>query len=189
MQKALIPTCVTLLLIACAGAASAGVICSRIVYKAERGHIVIVAPEGWRFDDETARSSDLAAVIRPAGDQASAATYFYVKIVPKGDDPTLQSFLSAEVERRKSDSPGLHVVVRDHPLPMVFDRSAPVVDISDDRGGHFQAIAFVDETPVYVMLGLSSHDRAMYQQAQAAFAEFVRGYHVSAINVRFGKSR
>ena len=183
MQKAPFMPAVSLLLFGYAGAALAGgTVTGQIIYTVERGHIVIVAPEGWAFGHEGAGNKDFQTLIYPAGaDSTKASTFLYVRIVPKKGYPTLQSLISGEAGRQKAASPGLRVVVRDHPLPMVFGRTAPVNDVFNDKEGSFQFIAYVDEPPVYVILGLSSNDKSGYERAQAAFAEFVNGYHVSGL--------
>lgn len=183
MQKAQFVMAVSLLLFGYSAAALAGgTVVGQIIYTAEHGQIVIVAPEGWAFDHEGAGNKDFRALIYPAGaDKTKVSTFLYVRIVPRKGYPTLQSFISGEAGRQEAASPGLRVVVRDHPLPMVFGRTAPVNDVLNDKEGSFQSIAYVDEPPVYVILGLSSNDKPGYERAQAAFAEFVNGYHVSSL--------
>jgi hypothetical protein len=55
--------------------------------------------------------------------------------------------------------------------------------LSGDKFGNFESIAYLGEEKAYVMIVLSSRDRALYEKSQGAFEQFVGSYRYLTANV------
>ena len=152
---------------------------SEIIYRDAHGSVVITAPQGWAFDHDNRGDQDMRAVLYPAGTTpAKAPSVIYVKTVSKEGRPTLGSLIAGDVERRSALPPGLKVV-SGHPLPTARDSEAQVKHFSG--ANEFESVAYLETSAVYVVIILSSKTEVAQKEAQLAFADLVKSYHLSTV--------
>lgn len=145
----------------------------------------IIVPPGWTVDDTSGLGSKLRVVLYPKG-QAwhTAPTVMYVSSIhpPKGVRRTLRQTVEGDVAQFKKKAPRGKVSAQPA-IPTAGPTSAEVRWFAPDGGAATEAVAYVPEADVTVLLCLSSRDGAGFQRALPAFQSLVRGYRFVAANL------
>lgn len=154
-----------------------------IIYLKDRT-MTVTAPKGWVLDDESGRPQGLQAVFYPAGTTwASADTVMYVNNISRTTEPTMDALIADDAERQQAVSPGLQIR-RLEPIRLADGSSARVNQISGDKWGNFESIAYIDTPADYVAIVLSAKNEAAHRGAQAAFAELVKSYRLGPVEAQ-----
>lgn len=149
-----------------------------IVYLKDNA-ISLTAPAGWIIDDETGRPK-IQAMFYPAaaqGGEVEAEAVMYVNTLSRALEPNLQALIADDLAHEKEVSPKLQVR-RGEPIALADGKSAIVNQLSGDRYGNFESIAYIDTPADYVAIVLTCKTEAAYRNAQAAFVELVKSYRV-----------
>jgi len=136
----------------------------------------IDAPAGWILDNRAGISEGLRAVFYPTGSswQASPAV-MYANVGRATEDGNLQSFIQADLEKFRHDSPTIRAI-NAAPIITPAGSSAEVRYLSGDRFGNSEAVAYIPEGQHVVMLVLTSKTKPAYQRALPAFITLVKSY-------------
>lgn len=172
---------VCLLLLCCLGAsaqdakpdardANAG-----IVYGKDHA-FAIKAPDGWVLDNQSGVRHGLHAVFYPVGGSwKESKAVMYVRAAGKADDDTLERFVERDVAGFREHSPGLKVEEAEA-LPVGGGEKVIVKRFSGDRGGAYEAVAYVEESKVVVILVLHALTPKDFDDALPAFRKLVSSY-------------
>jgi len=143
----------------------------------------LTAPKGWVLDTNSGRQQGLQAVFYPKGSSwKNGAAVMYANVYQK-NDPTkesAQTVIANDVADFKKDSPSLKVVDADS-MPTRTDarskdKKATVKYFTGDRNGNSEAVAYVDEGNLVVMLVLNARSQKDFEDSLPAFKEFVGSY-------------
>jgi hypothetical protein len=144
-----------------------------------RDHVfVVTAPKGWVLDAKSGVSQGLNAVFYPEGSSwTNGSTVMYANVYHKRNatEETLETVISGDVAEFKKKSEKLKVVEAAS-LPTRKDKKAAVRYFDGDTFGNSEAIAYLDEGKVVVMLVLSARNRKELETALPAFNELVSSY-------------
>lgn len=159
---------------------------SGLVY-GESYAFLVSAPRGWVLDNQTGASNGLQAVFYPEGSSwQNASAIMYVNVAQRKAKDELDSFITADLEKFRKGSqdlqatPGVAIETADKKL-------AQVRHLSGDEWGNSEAVAYVQENTVFVMIVLSGRTLPSYQAALPAFTELVKSYKLMTEEVRVRK--
>jgi hypothetical protein len=143
----------------------------------------LTAPKGWVLDTTSGRQQGLQAVFYPKGSSwKNGAAVMYANVY-QNTDPTkesLQTIIANDVADFKKESPNLKVVDADA-IPTrtdvrSIDKKATVKYFTGDRNGNSEAVAYVDEGNLVVMLVFNARSQKDFEDSLPAFKEFVGSY-------------
>ena len=143
----------------------------------------LTAPKGWVLDITNGRQQGLQAVFYPKGSSwKNGAAVMYANVYQK-TDPTkesLQTIIANDVADFKKESPNLKVVdaeaIPTRTDTRSKDKRATVKYFTADRNGNSEAVAYVDEGNLVVMLVLNARSQQDFEASLPAFKEFVGSY-------------
>jgi hypothetical protein len=153
---------------------------STIVYLKEIA-VSLTAPAGWKIDEESGRPQ-IQAMFYPAaaeGGDVEAEAVMYVNTLSRALEPNLDALIADDVAHEKEVSPKLQVR-RGDAIALADGKSAVVNQLSGDKYGNFESIAYIDTPADYVAIVLTCKTEAAHKNAQAAFVELVKSYRVVA---------
>ena len=139
---------------------------------------VLTAPKGWVLDNKSGVSQGLQAVFYPEGSSWKSGTVvMYANTYHKRNvtEETLEKVVAGDVTEFKKKSEKLRVVEA-APLPTRKDKKAVVRYFDGDTFGNSEAIAYLDEGKVVVMLVLSARTKKEFEAGLPAFNELVSSY-------------
>ena len=139
---------------------------------------VLTAPKGWVLDNKSGVSQGLQAVFYPEGSSWKSGTVvMYANAYHKINalEETLEKVVAGDVAEFKKKSDKLKVVEAAS-LPTRKDHKAVVRYFEGDTFGNSEAIAYLDEAKVVVMLVLSARTKKEFEAALPAFNELVSSY-------------
>jgi len=144
-----------------------------------RDHVfVLTAPKGWVFDSKSGVSQGSNAVFYPEGSSwKSGRVVMYASVYHKRNatEETLETVIAGDVAEFKKKSEKLKVVEAAS-LPTRKDKTAVVRYFDGDTFGNSEAIAYLDEGKVVVMLVLTARTKKEFEGALPAFNELVGSY-------------
>jgi hypothetical protein len=139
---------------------------------------VVKAPKGWVLDNRSAKSQGLDAVFYPEGSSwKESEVVMYVGIGRKmGEKDTLEGVVSRDLADFKKAAPGLKVV-DGQALTLAHGKEKVVVKylVEAERATH-EAVAYIEESKVVVMLVLSSKSKERFESSLPAFKELAASY-------------
>jgi hypothetical protein len=144
-----------------------------------RDHVfVLTAPKGWILDSRSGVSQGFNAVFYPEGSSwQNGNIVMYANVYHKRNvsEETLETVISGDVAEFKKKSDKLKVAEA-APLPTRKDKQAAVRYFDGDTFGNSEAIAYLDEGKVVVMLVLSARTKKQFEAALPAFNVLVSSY-------------
>lgn len=138
----------------------------------------VAAPKDWVLDEKSGARMGARAVFYPEGSSwAEGRAVMYVNTYYKRDPAaeTLESVIAGDVAAFKQKSEKLKVVVAPE-LPTRKEKKAAVRYFEGDQFNNFEAVAYLDEGKVVVMLVLTARSKKEFEGALPAFAELVGSY-------------
>jgi hypothetical protein len=150
---------------------------------------MVAAPAGWVLDDTSGMGSRIRCVFYPKGQTwANAPTVMYVN--PMHGNAIQERTVSAmiaenEKEFRKRAPKGR--VLTAGTLTTASSKSATVKHFSYDGGPVTEAVAYVPESELVMLLVLSSRDAKGFQAGLPAFKDLVSTYAWVGSNKEFGR--
>jgi hypothetical protein len=160
-----------------------------LVIEGDNHLFMISAPDGWVLDDTAGMGSRIRCVFYPKGQKWSTApTVMYVNpLHGYGAKARTVSLLIAEDEKSfKKNSP--HGKVSDGGTIQTTGKKTAVVRYFSSNGGPaHEAVAYVPEAEMVMLLVLSSKTPQGFQGALAAYREMVQSYAWVASNAELGR--
>ena len=155
-----------------------------------KGHaFFLTAPKGWVLDNSSGVSQGLHAVFYLEGYSWSNATsVMYANTTLKeiqGDEP-VEKVIEGDISRFKANSPNLNVIYA-APLLTRDNKKCIVKYFSGDIHGNYEAVAYIDERKVVVMIVLTSRKKEEFDLSLPAFKELVASYQFFTDDVRIEK--
>ncbi len=162
---------------------------SGIVY-GDQHAFLISAPPGWILDNESGADQGIHAVFYPNGsswDQAPAV--MYATTVRKREGiATVQEFINSDFAKFKKRNPKI-VMTESRALKTEDGKTAQVRLFQGDRWGNQEAVAYIEEPAVVVVLVLSARNQEAFQKSLPAFEKLVASYRFYTTDVRLPKSK
>ena len=155
-----------------------------------KGHaFFLTAPKGWVLDNSSGVSHGLHAVFYLEGNSWSNGTsVMYANTTLKeiqGDEP-VEKVIEGDISRFKANSPNLNVIDA-APLLTRDNKKCIVKYFSGDIHGNYEAVAYIDERKVVVMIVLTSRKKEEFDLSLPAFKELVASYQFITDDVRIEK--
>ena len=146
----------------------------------------ITAPEGWVLDNSAGKGSGLQAVFYRVGDSwADGIAVMYVNTSARDPEvhDTLEGLIAYDVGRFQQTSPNLSV---EELAAVELDggKEAVARKFSGDQHGNIEAVAYVEEETVFVMIILTSRDEQEFEEAYPSFRALVSSYKFITSDVR-----
>ena len=139
----------------------------------------IKAPKGWVLDNVSGIKEGLYSVFYPEGSSwKSGAVVMYVNTVPldQSKKETVDSVIEYDLGAYKKHSPSVSIESADPLATRRENHKAVVKHFSGDRDNNYEAVAYVGETKVVVMLVLTARTKGDFQSSLRAFKELVASY-------------
>ena len=149
----------------------------------------IIPPEGWAVDDSSGINSKIRVVLYPIGQKwDSAPTVMYVNpLHGYGAKARTVSALIAEDEKSFRQRTPRGKVTEGGTIQTTGKKTAVVRYFSSDGGPAHEAVAYVPEAEMVMLLVLSSKTPEGFQGALAAYREMVQSYAWVASNAEMGR--
>ena len=160
-----------------------------IVIEGDNHLFMISAPEGWVLDDTSGMGSRIRCVFYPKGQKWNTApTVMYVNpLHGYGAKARTVSSLMAEDEKSFHKNAPKGKVTDGGTIQTTGRKTAVVRYFSYDGGPAHEAVAYVPESELVMLLVLSSKTPEGFQGALAAYRELVQSYAWVASNSELGR--
>ncbi len=149
----------------------------------EHYSFTLTAPKGWVLDNGSGKGQGLQAVFYPKGSSwKNGAAVMYANVYQKRDPgkESLQTVIAGDVAEYQKESPKLTVVDADRIPTRKDERSkgkeANIKYFAGDRNGNYEAVAYINEGKVVVMLVLTTRSKNDFGSSLSAFKELVGSY-------------
>jgi len=154
-------------------------------------HLFMVsAPKGWVLDDTSGMGSRIRCVFYPQGQQwSSAATVMYVNPLHGfgAKERTLQMLIADDEKSFKKRSPRGRITEGGTLPTGAVNKSARVRYFSDSGGAPHEAVAYVPEKDLVMLVVLSARTPEGFQKSLPAYRELVQSYAWVGSNKEFGR--
>jgi hypothetical protein len=160
-----------------------------LVIEGDNHLFMVSAPAGWVLDDTSGMGSRIRCVFYPKGEQwSTAATVMYVNpLHGYGAKTRTVSTLIAEDEKSFRQRSPKGKITDAGTIPTAGKKAAVVRYFSNDGGPAHEAVAYVPEADLVMLLVLSSKSPQGFQGALAAYRELVQSYAWVASNAELGR--
>jgi hypothetical protein len=160
-----------------------------IVIEGDNHLFMVSAPAGWVLDDTSGMGSRIRCVFYPSGQKWSTApTVMYVNpLHGYGTKARTVSALMAEDEKSFKQNAPRGKVTDGGTIQTSGRKTAVVRYFSNDGGPAHEAVAYVPEGELVMLLVLTSKSPAGFQGALSAYREMVQSYAWVASNAELGR--
>ena len=166
---------------------------SGIIY-GENHAFTLTAPSGWVLDNTSGKRQGLQVVFYPEGSSwKNGAAVMYANVYQKKNvkEESLEKVIAGDVDEYKKRSAELKVTDAEPILTAgdvrVKDKKAVIKYFTGDENGNHEAVAYIDEGKVVVMLVLTARSKKDFESSLAAFKELVGSYFFLGDKVTFQK--
>ena len=149
----------------------------------------IKAPAGWTVDAATGQKLGLHAVIYPEGSswRDASATMYSTFVHKEQDASTIEKIIADDVAGFKKDSPNVIVGDADS-LPLGAGKERVIVKtFRGDKGNNVEAVAYIEESKVVIMIVLSARTEKDFLTTLPLFKDMVHSYRFIGDTVTIGK--
>lgn len=146
----------------------------------------VTVPAGWTLDDTSGLGSRIRVVLYPQGEKwKTANTVMYVNPMHQAATAkkTLRQMVDADVAAFRKNAPKGVVTVAPS-LRTAKDKIAEVRYFAPGGGDPLEAVGYVEEDGLVMLLVLSSHTASGFRGALPAFQDLVNGYQFVAAGVK-----
>lgn len=150
----------------------------------------VVTPAGWTLDSKAGLPSNIRAVLYPKGQKwqtATAAMYVNPLHQRKGEAPLSFDAMIARDTREFIEHWPKGKVTEGRPLPTGGQKTASVRYFTKSGGEAEEAVAYVEEQGLVMLIVLTAHTPRDFRGALPAFEKLVGSYVFMAGNVRTGR--
>ncbi len=144
----------------------------------------LTAPTEWVLDNSSGISQGLHAVFyRRGGSWRKSPTVMYANGAHKDTDAkqTFGEFLSADSPRFLKQNPDVHILN----APNISTDKGKVAVVRKFIYSQYEAVAYVDEPKVVVLIVLTSRSQQEFDRSYSAFEDLVRSYWFITEDVTF----
>lgn len=144
----------------------------------------LTAPQGWVLDNQAGVDQGIHAVFYPVGfSWAKAPAVMYTSVWMKdAENPTLKAIMENDVKAFNERAENLKVTEAPD-IGIGKDKKALVRYFTGDVHGNFEAIAYIDEEKLVVLVVLSSNNSKDFESTKRAFESLVKSYYFLTANV------
>ncbi len=149
----------------------------------------LTAPDDWVLDNNAGRSMGLHAVFyREESSWKNATAVMYANTAHKSveGNETLKNLIKTDISRFKKNSPGIKII--DAGEVKADGKRAVVRKFTGDKWGNYEAVAYIDESKVIVMLVITSRSKKDFQDFYPSFIELIKSYKFLTSDVIIKKS-
>jgi hypothetical protein len=144
-----------------------------------RNHaLTFCAPDGWLLDNGIMNDQGIYAVFYPKGSNWGEAkkskTFMYINVVDMSAKDTVATRMDADVKEEKQYNPKTEASRAD-PI-RVGDLTVPVLKFDLGESDGREAVAYIGESKVLVMMVISSKNEAMFKHDYPFFEQLVKSY-------------
>ncbi len=148
---------------------------SAILYGANYAYL-LSAPKGWVLDNSAGKPQGLQLVIYPTGrDWSSTPNGIYTATFDKPDSSDFASVVRGDSLETVQNSPGVRFTA-ESPILTDGGATAKVWTTRGDRWGNVDALAFIDQPHVVVVVVLTARSEEAFRLSWPAFVEAVKSY-------------
>jgi len=146
----------------------------------------LVPPQGWVIDDSSGLGSKIRVVLYPKGQKwSTAGTVMYVNPIhqPRDQRKTIQQMIDQDVQGFLKQSPRGKVTI----APQVKTHAGKVAEVrlfAREGGDPQEAVAYVMEDDLAMLLVLSSREIGGIKSSMSAFREMVGSYQFVAAGLQ-----
>src|SRR5262245_37603425 len=160
-----------------------------VVIEGDNHMFMVSAPVGWVLDDTAGMGSRIRCVFYPKGQKWNTApTVMYVNpLHGYGAKTRTVSMLIAEDEKSFKKNTPRGKVTDGGTIQTTGKKTAVVRYFSNDGGPAHEAVAYVPEAEMVMLLVLSSKTPQGFQGALTAYREMVQSYAWVASNAELGR--
>ena len=157
---------------------------SGIVYGRDHS-FMLSAPAGWTLDNSSGVSQGMQAVFFPTGSSwKGGIVVMYATVIHKdaGRNKTAGRVIQNDIDECKNASK--ESTVKDGSSISTTDsKKAEVKYFYDAQNKNYEAVAYINESKVVVILALSSRSKEDYDKSLTAFNDLVASYYFLAEKV------
>jgi hypothetical protein len=147
--------------------------------------LTFCAPDGWILDNGIMNDQGIYAVFYPTGsnfqDAKDSGTFMYFNVVDRAPDSTVTKMMADDAKQVEHDAPAA-VVVQGDPIK-IDDVSVPVLRFAPGAFNRYEAVAYICEEKVLVMVVISSKNEEIFKKDYPAFVRLVQSYKFLGSNV------
>lgn len=140
--------------------------------------LTFCAPDGWTLDNGIMNDQGIYAVFYPADSNFQNAkesgTFMYFNVVGKATDETVAKMMAGDAKQVKHDARAA-VVAPSDPIK-IGDVSVPVLRFAPGAFDRYEAVAYIGEERVLVMVVISSKNEDLFKKDYPAFVTLVQSY-------------
>lgn len=147
-----------------------------MIYGEDHAYL-LAAPKGWVMDNQSGKSDGLQAVFYPEGSSwAGGAAVMYTNVLGKSSEKQpIKEIIDGDIADFKQNSATLKVDDAKM-IDLGKGKSAVVKYFSGDAHGNFEAIAYIDEAKLVVIVVLSARNKKEFDASLPAFEELTKSY-------------
>lgn len=161
-----------------------------MVIEGDNHLFMVAAPAGWVLDDTSGMGSRIRCVFYPKGQQwSSAPTVMYVNPLHGHGikTRTLQTLIAEDEKAFKKRAPKGRITEGGTLPTGAVNKSARVRYFSESGGPPHDAVAYVAEKDLVMLVVLSSRTPAGFQKSLPAYRELVQSYAWVGSHAEFGR--
>ena len=149
---------------------------SGIIYGKNHAY-ALTAPKGWVLDNKSGVSQGLHAVFYPQNSSwKDGVSVMYANVwEKKSAEQTVNVIITSDIAEFKKKSPDLKVEDA-KAIELGKGKTATVRHFSNDTNGNSEAIAYIEEEKVVVLIILTSRTKKDFESSLSAFQELVGSY-------------
>jgi hypothetical protein len=151
---------------------------------------MVAAPEGWVLDDTSGMGSRIRCVFYPKGQQwSSAPTVMYVNPLHgyASKQRTMLTLIADDEKAFKKRAPRGRVTEGGTLPTGTANKLAHVRYFAEDGGAPHEAVAYVPERDLIMLVVLSARNADGFQRSLPAYRELVQSYAWVGSNREFGR--
>ena len=103
------------------------------------------------------------------------------------DQGTLEEVIANDITSMREGAPLLKVEKLDAITTTAQERKAIVYRFSGDPNGNHEAVAYIGEVGIAVLIVMTARNKKLFQKNLKAFEELVKSYWWITTDVRFGR--
>lgn len=144
-----------------------------------RNHsLTFCAPDGWVLDNGIMNDKGIFAVFYPKKSNWEEArkfkTFMYFNVVDMAEKDSVKSKMDSDVKDETQNDP--ETTVKQAAQIQIGNRSIPVLDFSLGGNSGHEAVAYIGESKVLVMIVISSANDELFKQDYPSFVKLVKSY-------------
>ncbi|MDR3752831.1 MAG: hypothetical protein P4K93_12310 [Terracidiphilus sp.] len=147
--------------------------------------LTFCAPGGWILDNGIMNDQGIYAVFYPTGsnfqDAKVSGTFMYFNVVGKAPESTVTKLMADDAKQVEHDARAALVIQAD-PIK-IGDASIPVLRFAPGAFDRYEAVAYIGEEKVLIMVVISSKNEDLFKKDYPAFVLLVQSYKWLSSNV------